>query len=318
MSTFLELVNDAIAESKQALDPLTSANFAAPTRSVLYTRLKNWVRQSYIDLLEERREWFFSHERGVVTIQPRLHLAALSPGYIPQIGDVLGGDQSEAVFEITEVFADNEGDDSGTEYTIGVRFEEAEPLVQWETVTAYRGMTEFAAAARIENRGTYKLQQYIPTVDWVDLDTITIKLSVLDPDFSHSPSAAVPPLTKVDWPQWMQQYNNFYSAPGHPRYVARAPNGDLQFYPFPDRMYDIAFEYEQVAPPLVDWDDVPSLLPAKHHQLLVWKALIELADFNNDRTLYARANKKYLERLGWLMRDFAPSIVLETSRFYRR
>lgn len=317
---YLALTNDVIAESKQALDPLTSANFANPPRTVLYARIKNWLNQSYLDLLEERREWFFSTERGVVTIQPRLHLAKIDPSYTPTVGDVLTGDVSAVEFTITEVFFDNEGQDVTNEATVSVEYDEpsyGNEVVQWETVTAVRGVTEFESIARIEGRGLYKMEQYIPTIDHVDINTITIRRSVLDPDFTDQNSTTVLPLRYVDWPQYVRSYENFNAGVGSPNLVSRASNGDLQFFPYPDALYDVTFDYEQKGEALVSYDDVPSLLPEKHHKLLVWKALIELADFNNDRALYARANKKYQERLGWLMRDYLPELKFETSRFYR-
>lgn len=320
MSTFLALVNEVIAESKQVLDPLTSANFADPPRTVLYNRIKGWVNQSYLDLLEERREWFFTSERGVVTIQPRLHLAKINPLYTPQVGDVLTGDTSGVSFVITEVFTDSEGASYTDEATVGVLYDDetsADELVQWETVTANDGVDEFLLAARIENRGTYNLAQYIPTIDSINQNSITLKKSVLDPEFDANKSSQMYTLRYVDWPQFLRHYENFYAGLAQPTYVSTAPNGDLQFFPYPDGLYDVAFEYEQKGNPLVNWDDVPELLPAKHHKILVWKALIELADFNNDRVLYARANKKYLERLGWLMRDYLPEMKFGISRFFR-
>lgn len=320
MSNFLELVNMVIDESKQELDPLTSVTFADPPRTVLYNRIKNWVAQSYVDLLEERREWFFTNERGVVTIQPRLHLAKIDPSYIPQIGDTMVGDQSGVRFEITEVFTDDEGQDTTDEYTVGVRYDDVvdkNELIQWESVTATSGIDEYASIGRIENRGRYNLAQYIPTIDHVDLNSFTIKQSVFDPSFDGGSSDEMSPLRYVDWPQYMRHYENFYTSLAHPVYVSKSSNGDLQFFPYPDGLYDVSFDYEQTAPILTAYNDVPSLLPSKHHKLLVWKALIELADFNKDKGLYSRAKKKYDERLGWLMRDYLPEMTLDTGRFYR-
>lgn len=320
MSTFLDLVNDVIAESKQALDPLTSATFAAPPRTVLYTRMKGWVRQSYVDLLEERREWFFSSERGVVTIQPRLHLAQLAGGYTPAVGDELVGEISGSTMEITEVLPVDEGREAGNERTVSVVYTDdsrGDNLDQWEKFTAVRGATVFASAGRIENRGTYDFSHYLPTLDTINQNSVSIKRSVDDPEFTGGTSSEMLPLRYIDWPQFYARYRNFYSNAGTPSYVSRGPDGYLDFYPRPDGLYDVAFEYEQKPNDLILWSDTPLLLPDKHHKLLVWKTLIELADFNNDRALFARANKKYQERLGWLMRDYLPEMRFDTSQFYR-
>lgn len=315
---FLALLNRAIRESKQTIDVLDSASFAQPGRTVLYDRLKDWINQNYLDLFEERREWFFSTERGVVTIQPRLHLAEIDVTYTPTVGDVLVGAISGVSFTITEVFTDNEGADTGDEVTVGVAYDEdpdPQELKQWELLSAFRGGSEFSDVARIEGRGRYKMEQYIPSVDKVDMNSVTIKRSVLDPDYDGSDSTAVIPLRYVDWPTYLRTYENFYSNLGQPRFVTRSSTGDLEFFPRPDGLYDVSFDYEAKAVPLEDYDDIPSRIPEKHHIILVWMALMDLADFNNDGRLYARANKKYLERLGWLMRDNLPEITFDTSRF---
>lgn len=316
---FLTLVNTAIEESKQALDKLTPANFDNPGRTVLYDRIKGWVRRSYQDLLEERREWFFTNERGVVTVQPRLHLVITNPLYTPAVGDTMVGDISGVRFAITEVLPNHEGYNPD-EITVGVAYDnvvDKNALRQWETLTAQRGLNEHVDAARVEARGTYDMSYYLPQLNNINMHSITIQKSVLDPDYSNDMSTQAPPLTYLPWPQWQRQYDHFYANLGHPRYVTKTNSGDLQFYPYPDGLYDIAFEYDQKANELEEWDDVPVVIPEKHHMILVWMALKELADFNNDRALFSRANKKYQERLSWLMRDNLPMMKMDTSLFYR-
>ena len=316
---FLTLVNTCIEESKQALDKLESSNFHNPGRTVLYDRLKGWVSRSYQELVEERREWFFTNERGVVTVQPRLHLVVQDPSYIPQVGDTMVGEHSGVRFMLTEVFPDHEGYDN-SEYTVGVTYDnvgDKNALRQWEMLSAQSGLQDYPEAARVEGRGTYDMSFYLPQINNINLNSITIQHSILDPDYANDMSEAVPPLRYMPWPQWERQFDNFYTPLGHPRFVTKTNSGDLQFYPFPDGLYDVSFEYDQRADELVEWSDIPSVLPEKHHMLLVWMALKELADFNNDRALFSRANKKYMERLGWLMRDNLPEMKMDTVKFYR-
>lgn len=316
---FLTLVNTCIEESKQALDRLTPATFDNPGRTVLYDRLKGWVRRAYQDLVEERREWFFTNERGVVTIQPRLHLVITDPLYTVQTGDTMVGDVSGVRFVVTEVLPDHEGY-STAEITVGVAFDDVvdkNELRQWETLSIQSGLEDFPSAARVEGRGTYDMSYYLPLLNNINLNSITIQSSVLDPEYANEMSTAVPPLRYMPWPQWLRSFDNFYNPLGHPRYVTKTNSGDLQFYPFPDGLYDVAFEYERKANDLVEWNDEPMVLPEKHHMILVWMALKELADYNNDRSLFSRANKKYMERLGWMMRDYLPEMKMDTSKFYR-
>lgn len=316
---YLTLVNTCIEESNQALDKLTPETFDNPGRTVLYDRLKGWVRRSYQELVEERRDWFFTNERGVVTIQPRLHLVITNPAYSPQVGDTLVGQQSGVRLMLSEVLPFHEGYD-GTEVTVSVVYDtvvDKNALRQWELMDATSGLDTAIGAVRVEARGTYDFSHYLPNLNNVNTNTITIQRSVLDPDYDGGTSTSMPPLQYVPWRQWEKQFTNFYANLGHPRYVSTTSSGDLQFYPFPDGIYDVAFEYDQKAEQLLQWNDEPSVLPEKHHMILVWMALKELADFNNDRATFSRANKKYMERLGWLMRDYLPEMKMDTIKFYK-
>lgn len=316
---YLTLVNTCIEESKQALDKLAPDTFDNPGRTVLYDRLKGWVRRAYQDLIEERRDWFFTNERGVVTIQPRLHLVLTDSSYMPQAGDTLVGQSSGVRFMVNDVFPVHEGY-SPTEVTVGVVYDtvvDKNALRQWELLDASSGLSFFEGAARVEGRGTYDFAHFLPQLNNINTNSFTIQRSVLDPDYSNDMSTNIPPLTWVPWRQYETYFTNFYANLGHPRYVSTTNSGDLQFYPYPDGLYDVSFEYDQRAEELVEWEDVPSVLPEKHHMILVWMALKELADFNNDRALFSRANKKYMERLGWLMRDYLPQMKMDTVKFYR-
>src|SRR5688572_9729936 len=95
MKTFLELVNGAISEAKATLDPLTSANFADPPRTMLYNKFKEWVNRAYKELLLDRNEWFFQKERTVTSIGPRIHVVAKNVSYVPLVGDTLRGQTSQ-------------------------------------------------------------------------------------------------------------------------------------------------------------------------------------------------------------------------------
>lgn len=316
---FLSLVNTAIEESKQSLDKLSPDTFDNPGRTVLYDRLKGWVSRSYQELVEERREWFFTNERGVATVRPRLHLVITDPMYIPQEGDTMVGAYSGVRFAIVEIDGGHEGY-SDMEVTVGVAFDnvvDMNALRQGEPLEAYSGLDVFPLAAKVEARGTYDMSFYLPNLNSINTNTITIQRSVLDPDYANEMSSPAPPLSYLPWPEWAKRYNNFYEPLGHPRFVTTTNSGALQFYPHPDGPYDVAFEYAQKASPLIDWEDVPTVIPEKHHMVLVWMALRELADFNNDRALFSRANKKYQERMSWLMRDNLPVMKMDTSLYYR-
>src|SRR6476620_6324257 len=117
----MELVNNAVIESKVTLDVLTSANFATPPRTVMYNNFKRWVNMAYRELMMKRKEWYFRNERATVSVMPRLHLAGLN--YIPSVNDVLEGVSSGVRFTVKAVHAHEDVEqDSTVEYTVSVSF----------------------------------------------------------------------------------------------------------------------------------------------------------------------------------------------------
>ena len=71
----------------------------------------------------------------------------------------------------------------------------------------------------------------------------------------------------------------------------------------------ISVERYKVPTELVDNTDVPAL-PPHLHMAIVWKALIEAADYDEAGATKANARLKYAELLGDAMRDSTPSMEL--------
>lgn len=325
MSTYLEIVNGVVYESKQTLDLLTAANFANPPRTSMYDRIKNWVNQSYIELLNDKPEWFFRSQRAVVTVRPRLLLTHIDLINDPMIvvGDELVGEKSGVVVRVESVDPDIETSDDAedTEITVGYSIVtgNASDLVlnEYFTLAPLGGGLETLQYARLGGRGRYNFNQYIPALDEIVEGSVMIQPAV---DFTAEPG---PQDVNSLWPvSVMSEYiiadrwgDLFALTPARPVALIRARNGSYELYPHPDKPYDIAFAYNQRGEHMVLHSDTPILLPEKYHEYLLWAALEKMADFNENPKLYVRAKKTADKYRNYLYRDYMPTPKLYLSGF---
>ena len=322
---YLSAVNDLIDESKITLDPLTASNFASPPRTVMYNRMKKWVRESYEEIIDERPEWFFTQERAIVTIGPRLHLAGISGGWVPTAGDVLTGQTSGVVFTITNVYSDFESaDNPTTEATVGVSYTDVpvayDQLMLNELLDVFRSpATDFVGAAYVEGRGRYNFQELIPTLDAINQRSVAIQPTVrgATPNTNPNDSQHTCPVAYGYWYNNTYPTNDWNDALGRPSYIVQTEDGNYDFYARPDALYDVSFEYTQKCNTLALYNDLPFLLPDKFHKLIVWRAMIKLADFEANQKMYATAKKGADAYYNRLLRDRLPKSMFNLSRFDR-
>lgn len=318
--TYLDIVNDAVAECKVSLDPLTPATFAAPPRTLLYGKFKDWVNRVYKDLLVDRNEWFFRMERGTVTAHPRLQLIMTGLSTLA-VGDILVSDSSGVDFLVVALRTDVEDveTDGLTEYTVDVSYpvgeQSADNLILNETFSRLSPVGSLAIG-RIKGRGRYSFESGVTHIDEIDPKSFTIQPSVaysaypVSGDLRRAPSLEYSPFE-----MWSAYYDAFNTSTGTPRIITRTSSGLYDFYPRPDEPFDVSFDYSQSPKLMVAWDDVPELLPEKFEDRIMWGAIAEFADFDERTRLYSRA-KKNIDRFTYLMgRDTLPRLKVDLGGF---
>ena len=313
MKTYLELVNEAIAEAKVTLDPLTSANFASPPRTILYNRFKTWVARAYKELLMRRKEWQFRMERGNLEVWPRLHLSSVTGTFA--IGDVIEGADSGITATVKKIhtFEDVEGD-GGTEVTLSLDVEEGSSLFDFFITEDINrtSPTSDPAIAVVKGLGRYKISDEVTNMKDIEINSIKF----FDPDnLDYEPYFTV---NSLGWDAWTYSDYPWESFGGRPELVTKAPDGNLEFYPRLDRNYIMHFNFNRKLPELVDWDDTPSEIPEEYEDYLMWKALADYADWDSNQRVYARASKNLETYLYWLERDELEDPHFGPNRFYGR
>lgn len=79
-------------------------------------------------------------------------------------------------------------------------------------------------------------------------------------------------MTYIPYDKFQQRYSTVVSANSRPINVTRLPTGNLSFYPPPNDIYSITFEYYSTPQIFAVNGDIPAM-PLRFHQLIVYEAL---------------------------------------------
>ena len=309
MKNFLELTNEAIAESKVTLDPLTSSNFDSPPRTVLYENFKRWVNRSYKDLLIRRNEWEFTQERAVVSVTPRLYLTDVTG--IPAEGDTLIGQESEVKLTILAVHAFEEIEGDGVDqYTVDVEVDDGYNLQSLIVNELFDRLTVGAVTgfARFIGVGRYNLIEDLYNAEEINIDSFHSY-------YTDGTLTSGFPIRAINWQQYHSKYDRTPWVSGTPSFVAKASDGNFVFYPHPDQQYNVSLEYTRGPTLMVAYNDTPVGVPSRYEDYLIWKAVSEYADWDANTKVFARAQKHVNEQLYYLERDQLEQVKFGRSLF---
>lgn len=316
--TYLQLVNEAILESKVTLDELTDANFASPPRTIMYKHFKRWVNRAYQDLLLSRDEWQFRIERATVTIWPRLQVAGLD--YTPAVNDVLEGVSSGVRFTVKGVHTLSEDveSDATIERTLSIQFaadSKPENMILNERVKRI-SPTPDSDVGYVKGRGRYNFTELVPSVEQIHESTVTVQPSVAS---ATSPSAnsisTIPVLAYTAWESYSGSYDAFNAGFGNPTHLTLTHDGQWDFFPRPDEPFDVSFDYTQKVTLMSLPTDTPQQIPERFHDYIMWAAVMDYADFDERPKVFSRA-KKHVDHYRYMLeRDTMPKMTLNLSRF---
>jgi hypothetical protein len=117
------------------------------------------------------------------------------------------------------------------------------------------------------------------------------------------------PLREIAYPIWRTKYDRGSHDAQRPTEYALAPDGTIRFGPKPDAAYRVRGEYVKTPQVLAANGDTPEM-PAQHHDLIVWRAIMLIAGHDESDPAYQQASAKYGEGMLNLMRDQLPSLDL--------
>jgi len=117
------------------------------------------------------------------------------------------------------------------------------------------------------------------------------------------------PVWFVEWEDWRggrYERGEAVDDIGRPQYFTIRPDGQLRLYPAPDALVTLTLAYHRVLQAMEDDSDVP-ILPERHHNVIVWRALMYYAD-TRDKTQepYQKWERRRKQAMQRLYRDQLP------------
>lgn len=313
--TYLQLVNDAMAECKVTIQPLDSTTFPSATGTMLYNLFKTWTNRAYRDILISRDEWNYRVERASVLVYPRLQVR-MSAANVVNINDVLIGDSSGVSFKVLDIHSAEDVElDTAAEYTLSVDYVDGETtasnLIFNETFSR-TSPSPASAIGSVKGRGVYDFHELVPYVYEVDDGSFYMQNYPLTSD---APRRLVE-ITYDRSPVWgISAFDTFSASMGTTEYVFRTPDGKYDFYPRINTPRQVSFSYSQEIKLMSLYNDTPVLIDEKYDDLIMWKTIAYYADWDERGKLYARANKE-IKRWNFLMdKNELPVVTFNTRRF---
>lgn len=116
-------------------------------------------------------------------------------------------------------------------------------------------------------------------------------------------------LLEISWQDWRTKYGRGTQTNNRPSEYAISPAGEFCFGPIPDDIYTAQGEYRQAAVTLAANGDTPAM-PAIFHEMIVWRGLMLLAEFDEDPPKLKWAETKYNSFLEALERNQLPVVSI--------
>lgn len=117
-------------------------------------------------------------------------------------------------------------------------------------------------------------------------------------------------LRQIDFDTWRTRYDRSTHDAGRPHEYAIAPDRTIRFGSKPDAAYTVRGEYRKTGQVLAANGDIPDM-PDRFHMIIVWRAIMMMADADEAVQALALARAKYAELYRAMVRDCTPGMSLE-------
>lgn len=97
---------------------------------------------------------------------------------------------------------------------------------------------------------------------------------------------------------------------GEPQYFTERPSDQALLFNTVDANYTITAQYTKTPQILINNTDTPSF-PVKHHNIIVYAAVLDLAAYVSSTEIYQKNQINYSKAMGQLMRDHVPAKTIK-------
>lgn len=114
-------------------------------------------------------------------------------------------------------------------------------------------------------------------------------------------------LRQIGYDAWRDRWDFGAQAADRPTEYALAPDQSIRFGAAPDRPYALRFRYRKAPQLLAANGDVPDM-PERFHDMIVWRAIMLMADHDEAPDALTLAGQKYRVALAQLMGQCLPAV----------
>jgi hypothetical protein len=327
MSTYLELVNLAIAEAGKDQDDLTSVTFASPPDPRMYNRFKRWVNESYKEIQMARNEWEFKTGRASVLVGPAIYVEQGDGDSEPTANNFtdpyIGADTGYSLIAQQTITHSGDWTLGTAKATIYFSIPEDSDASDFKFNEVFSGDappgpgTPRTFRSKGWGRYDFSADGQVPDLLEVLVESVSVQTTGGATVQDNDPDVGLRPLVYVPWSTWDDVFDVIAGSRGKPRYVTTAPDGSLEFYPRPDKQYVVHFTYTKTDGTMTLFSDTPANIPARYHDIIAWMAVRKSGMYDRDRTITGRADERIRYYRNSMERNLMPLVAFEPSRFNR-
>lgn len=317
MANYLTLVNNAIEEAGVDLDALTSSNFASPPNQKMYERFKKWVNDAWKEFQVERDNWEFSVGRATVFLYPAVYVEEGTRATAPPAASTYTTEDTDVTIEVASVEL-HDGTWAGGDAKATIYFLEDESPYKLNEMVDEITPTPAADKFRIKGKGTYNFlaDGQVPDLEEIHKRTLFLQTTGGSTDQTNDAGTGLTPIQFVPYNNWLPN-TAAADARGAPVIFTETPDGRLEFYPRPDKIYNVTFSYSKSINSMSAYSDTPTDLPSKYHDMLYWAAVMKYGLYDRQQAVYANGKKHFDMYKGIANRNLLPDVGWAASQYNR-
>jgi len=128
------------------------------------------------------------------------------------------------------------------------------------------------------------------------------------------------PVKHIMYEDWRTVKDTVDTQAGRPIYITERPDGVIQLWPVPDQNYTLRYDGVWDIDTMQTDTDTPgsrvsggTLLPERHHFVIVWDAIRRYAEHHQEPEALARAQSKFLAQHARLAERHRPPVYLKAG-----
>lgn len=308
MADFRTLVNRALTECGASLDTIEAADFTSPSDSI-QRKMKTWVGQAWREIQMEINDWQYMSKQAQLEIYPQFLITDGDRATAPGAGADFEGDDTDSTFNLLATPTLLSGAwATGTAVAI-MKYSALSGQPKWGEYYDETSPGTQADCVRLKWWGRYNLSSLVSDLLEANTSTFFIQSTggaTLQTNTADADNGA---LTYVPWATWLQAYEGDATTRGRPLFFTQTPEGWYDFWPRPDEGYLLNFTYTAEPQELSAAADEPTGLDSQYQDLIVWRAVMYWADYQERPSQFARAERRYETIYNRLNRNQKPQFA---------